>query len=325
MVGVVLWLAVAQTSPLAYIGIDQVGRYLADSGTVVDSTFFPSPVDTTYGVRDSLLAVKDTTINGAPGKILFQFNFEGGNLVGTDTLLVWENGSDVMAFFPVGDSVYPVVYYRTPLSTVQAWSMGIPYATPGEFGGDTTQVDTLFVPNDTVRVLGQEAVSVPLGNFNAFHILRTIEMVVKVTNPGTFDPESIHVIIHNHEWLVPSIGPVKDSTYLEINAKIFGSWTLIQKKYTMTEAYDRGLPVQESQPVTDGSVLLRVEGRRFFLQNLRPGSQVDLVDALGRRLGTWTARRSAVEGMLPDRKGLYWIRVVDPSGKARTFRTLRLR
>ncbi len=327
MVGWMVWLAVAQTSPLVYVGIDQVGRYFTTSGTAWDSTFFPTQVFDTYTIKDSMLAVQDTTMGGLPGKILFSFNFQADTLAGVDTLLVWEDGGAVMAFYPVGDSIYPIVYYMTPLADGMVWSMGFPYATPGQFVGDSTSdIDTMYVENDTVRVVGVQNITVPLGNFDTYHLIRTLDFVIVGTNPGAFDPESITVAIEIHEWVAPNVGPVKDSSYMEVNVKIFGSWVLAQKKISSSEAYDRGLPVAEGvAPRVDRRPVLVVNGARFALRGVERGSRVELADALGRVLARGVVRGEVYEGTLPEGKGLYWIRVRRPDGQVVTLKAVRLR
>lgn len=322
MVGWMVWLAVAQTSPLAYVGIDQVGRYLSSSGTQTDSIFFPNQSVSTVPVIDSMIAVADTTINGAPGKVLYSFS--QSDTASVDTLLVWEVGDTVMAFYPIGDTAFPIAYYLAPMSSGLTWSMGLPSFILEDVVGDTT-ADSIYVENDSVQILGQESVSVPLGSFTAYHLVRTISALVVTANPGSFDPESTTVFTEMHEWMVPNIGPVKDSSYTEDSIKIFGSWILMSKTFRSTEAYDRGLPVEErTRPHPTGPSLV-VEGGRFSLEGVAVGSWVEIVDALGRRHAKGVARLSRYQGVLPEGRGLYWIRVRQPDGSVYTLKVVRLR
>ncbi len=322
MTGWMVWLAVAQT-PLAYVGIDQVGRFLSYQGTSIDSAFFPAASVDSVGIVDTLLAAKDTTLFGNPGYILFQTRHRSDGTSSTDTLPVWEVGSDVMAFYPVQESVYAVVYYRTPFSVGSGWAHGFPYVTPTQVDSDAT-VETLYVVTDTVEVPEITTVTVPLGSFsNAYHIVRTIQMVI-VDPDGGFAPDSYRVTYSLDEWVVPNVGPVRDSAFSEVRVHLFGNWIDAQRSYRVREAVDRSVPVAE-EGVSVRTLRLRVEGARFALEGVRPGTRVLVMDALGRVRRVVRVSGAVVEGELPAGKGLYWIRVVDPSGEARTFRTLRLR
>lgn len=321
MVAWMVWLAVAQ-SPLAYVGIDQVGRFLLYQGSSMDSSFFPTQAADSVGIVDTFLAADDTTLFGNPGYILFQIRHRSDNATSTDTIPVWEIGNDVMAFYPVADSIYPIVFYRTPFATGQGWSHGFPYATPTQVDADAT-VETLYVVTDTVVVPEMVSVTVPLGTFNAYHIVRTIQMVV-VDPDGGFAPDSYKVNVSWEEWVAPNVGPVRDSLFNQAEVHLFGSWIVAQRSYRIREATDRSVPVAEGgvQPV---AVRFRMDGARFVLEGVRPGTAVLVMDALGRRLASRNAAGTLVEGTLPDRKGLYWIRIVAPDGQVRTFRAIRVR
>jgi len=317
--GGLMWLAVAQ-SPLAYIGIDRVGRFLSYQGTRTDSVFFPSFSVSQVSIVDTLRAAKDTTLFGNPAYILFQISHRDSQAT-TDTIPVWESGSDVMTFYPLGDFFFPVVYYRTPFSTGSGWAHGFPRAVPIQVDQDAT-VETLYVVTDTVRVLGMVPVTVPLGTFNAYHLVRTIRMVA-VDPDGGFAPDSYAANVSLVEWVVPSVGPVRDSLYTETRFRLFGSWVEVAHAHEVREAVDRGVPVVEGSSMP--GLVFRVKDGRFALEGVRPGTQVLVMDALGRVYRAVSATSAVVEGDLPVGKGLYWIRAVAPNGEARTFRALRLR
>ncbi len=322
MAGWMVWLAIAQ-SPLAYVGIDQVGRFLLYQGVSMDSAFFPSPYADSVGIVDTFLAAKDTTFFGNPGYILFQIRQRSDTPdVIVDTIPAWESGSDVMAFFPVAESVYAVVYYRTPFSVGSGWAHGFPLVTPTQVDTDAT-VETLYVVTDTVEVPEMVSVTVPLGTFNAYHIVRTIQMVI-VDPDGGFSPDSYTVNFSIEEWVVPNVGPIRDSLFNEIRLRLIGNWVDVSRSYRVREAVDRSVPVAE-EGASAPMVRLRVDGPRFALVGVRPGTRVFVMDALGRIFQAMRASGTVVEGTLPAGKGLYWIRVITPGGEARTFRALRLR
>jgi hypothetical protein len=150
-----------------------------------------------------------------------------------DTTLSWEIGDTLFTPF-TGDSSFMRLYV-TPFTTGQQWDLGIT--------GDTLIADidfdgiddTLIVQSSEGMVIDSTTVTVPVGTFETFEILLTVNLA----GWQSYIDDSCHVWTHAHQWISPYFGPVRDSTIL-IDTVFQYIWFEAMRLITFSEAVDSG-------------------------------------------------------------------------------------
>lgn len=212
---------------LNYLGIKD-GRVYEYSGWKRDSLYTPQGNSGSYSPKvETLIVSQSFMYSGHPAKGIYTaIYYQSSQNIFIDS--VYEVSDSLRRLYIIGKKFNSNEPYKvdikalvTPFSQGNNWRLGLSGPYIGDFDGDNSSqyADTLWWNRDTVTVLGQENVTVPLGTFNAYKIFVRLKgqiwsslIKVQAGNLG-FNPKSDSIIRHYYLWWVPNLGYVKDSLY----------------------------------------------------------------------------------------------------------------
>lgn len=281
---------------LAYVGIHTVGEFWNDQVTSRDSSILQQiSTGQTLQVQGlSFNILNETTrviqAQTVGNEVLYTLEAQSAAFMNPgvrvrDTLVVWDVQDTVYQ-----DTAFPQMVFVTPFIPGAGWrqvpSLPIRLGVPVDMDGDN-DLDTLYVEDDSVHVLGQETVQVPAGTFSTWHlqILRFYHVRYSHdTVPNDLDSMVWREEVHT--WIVPDTGVVKDSMLLAVFFYGVNDTLQIMKRWPYVRMLLGATPVQESVrpvPYERPPVQMRTDPGRLTLLPM-PGTSptVRVLDPMGR-------------------------------------------
>ncbi len=280
---------------LAYVGIHTPGETWVYETTTRDSVYLIDPatgqpfmaLGGTFSMLDDSLWVLDT------------FTVEETFMYGVEEQVPrLSNPSqkyrERYGTWEVGDAVYrdirvPQRRFVTPFTPGNVWrqypAMPLNRWVPVDVDGDG-DLDTLFLENDSVRVVGQDVVTVPAGTYTAWHLLTWSSRRIRYSeDSATNTLDSVVWMEETHAWWVPNFGMIRDSSHLIISEYgVFLDTVVVGKRQPIVRILLSSTPVQEPVPPRPQPRALKVQVQpgRLHLVPLEPGARVRIQDLLGR-------------------------------------------
>lgn len=311
MKGVWVWLFLAQ-SPYPYLGIDQVGRYFHYQGGIIESVYVMGNWMVYEGTRIDTFKANQTLIyNGYFGyewlwKGKITLNGQSQTYTNKDT--TWEVGNDIRFLWTADTVTRELLYYHTPFNIGVTWKMGLPDSIKGDFDGDGLE-DKIAYLRDTVRVISRDSITVPLGNFYAYKILRELQSEGEFTGNGM--PYTSNTFQKVYEWISPYDGMVKDSMFTIIVINSAGI-TTIMKMHDKRECGEKGVNVSERISFPSQDLHFFYWDRIYKCKSPNGILWVKVYDPAGRKLyEKWYNGRYSVTDKLNFASGVYIIVIKD--------------
>ncbi len=281
---------------LPYIGIHTVGEHWNYQVASTDSSILQQ-ISTgqtlyaqglTFNVADESTRVVQAQTVG--NEVLFTIEAQSAAFMNPavrirDTLVFWDVQDTVFQ-----DTSFPQMVFITPFTTGAGWrqipSIPIRLGVPVDVDGDG-DLDTLYVEDDSVHVLGQETVSTPVRSFLSWHIQIFRYYHLRYSHdtiPNNLDSTVWHEEVHT--WIVPDTGVVKDSMLLNVSFYGVNDTLQILKRWPYVRLLTGATPVQEqiraNQPSAFPLKVRTMSGTLFLLPETERGTPVRVMDLLGR-------------------------------------------
>ena len=243
---------------IAYQGYDSLYSIIGNDGDSV--------------IYDTITVIDTLTYSGYPAYINRHVRISD-IWSRNDTVFSWEV-EDTLFTYITRDTVSQKTYV-TPFYPGLQWDLNITGETLIVDIDNDSIYDTLIVQSGNAQVTDTCTITVPLGTFDVFEILSTIN----VNGWQSYFNDSCRIWIRSWQWLCPYLGVVKDSTtiidtvhqviWLELGRFVFYSEALDSGYTAITE--HKNCEERKIQPVLNGIV---ISGTGYYL--------VDIYDIAGR-------------------------------------------